>query len=136
MELPMRKLLAVACITLIVIAPSDAAPEHAAENIADVRCLAVGLRMAQLPDPSQKSAGMMATLYYIGRLDGRAPSLDLQDLIVQELLRMTGAAFQTEAVRCGTNLTARGKNLAELGEHLLKRGQALQSQQVPNAGQK
>src|SRR6202042_175852 len=96
------------------------------ETIADINCLAIGFRILQLPDASQKSAGMMETLYYIGRLDGRTPRVDLENLISQEIPKLNDATFRSEAVRCANSLTARGQQLTEMGEHLMKRGQAMQ----------
>jgi hypothetical protein len=125
-ELSMRILLVLACLLPTILGPSYAAEEPNPETIADIRCLAVGLRISQLPDASQKSAGMMATLYYVGRLDGRTPKLDMETLISQEIPKLNDATFRAEAVRCGNGLTARGQQLTEMGEHLIKRGQAMQ----------
>jgi hypothetical protein len=122
----MRLLLALICLLPTILGPSFAAEDPNSETIADIHCLAVGLRISQLPDASQKSAGMMATLYYIGRLDGRTPKLDLENLMVQEIPKLNDATFRAEAVRCGNGLTVRGQQITEMGEHLVKRGQAMQ----------
>jgi hypothetical protein len=127
----MRRLLALICLLPTILGPSFAADDPNSETIADIHCLAVGLRISQLPDASQKSAGMMATLYYMGRLDGRTPNLDLENLIVQEVPKLNDATFRAEAVRCGNGLTVRGKQITEMGEHLVKRGQAMQQQTSP-----
>jgi hypothetical protein len=127
----MRRLLVLICLLPTILGPSFAADHPNSETIADIHCLAVGLRISQLPDASQKSAGMMATLYYMGRLDGRTPNLDLENLIVQEVPKLNDATFRAEAVRCGNGLTVRGKQITEMGEHLVKRGQAMQQQTSP-----
>lgn len=128
----MRKLFCLFSLLPTIVGPSYAAEEQSPETIADVHCLAVGLRILQSPDPAQKNAGLLETLYYLGRLDGRTPTLGLEDLIAQDIEKMNDAAFRAEAVRCGNHLTVRGQQLTEIGEHLTKRGQALQQQPTPS----
>jgi hypothetical protein len=91
-----------------------------ADTVADVRCVAVGIRSAALPDSHQKSAGLLMALYFIGRLDGRAPKLDLEALLSEQLSKMTAADFTTEAARCGSSLTAKGAQITRVGQDLLK----------------
>jgi hypothetical protein len=128
----MRKILPLTIGMLLTITgPSNAADEQNSDTIGDVRCVVVGLKIAQLPDATQKAAGVMVTLYYIGRLDGRTPNLAMEDLISQEAQNITSASFQVEAARCGNSLKARGQALTEMGEHLTKRAQATQPQPSP-----
>ncbi len=98
------------------------------DSIADVRCVVIALKLAATPTATQQSAGMMAFLYYIGRLEGRVPSLDLEDLIVRELSTMTAADYRSEAQRCGGNLTLKGQEITKIGADLVKRGQKMQDQ--------
>jgi hypothetical protein len=71
------------------------------DSIAHVRCVVIALKLAAMPTATQQSAGMMAFLYYIGRLEGRVPRLDVEDLIVREVSTMTAADYSSEAQRCG-----------------------------------
>jgi hypothetical protein len=50
----------------------------------DVRCLIVGLRMAGMPDATQRAVGGMAIMYFLGRLDGTSSGEGLEDVIAQE----------------------------------------------------
>src|ERR1700685_3052113 len=75
-----------------------------ADTVADVRCVAVGIRSAELPDSRQKSTGLLMALYFIGRLDGRDPKLDLEAMLSAQLSKMTAADFTAEAARCGNSL--------------------------------
>lgn len=92
-----------------------------ADNVADVRCVAVGVRFAVMADSTQKSIGTLIVLYYIGRLDGRAPTLDLEKLLTDQISKMTDADYSAEAMRCGQNLTAKGAQITHIGEDLQKR---------------
>ena len=91
-----------------------------ADTVADVRCVAVGIRSAALPDSHQKSAGLLMALYFIGRLDGRDPKLDLEAMLSEQLSKMTAADFTTETARCGNSLTAKGAQITRVGQDLLK----------------
>lgn len=88
----------------------------------DVRCLAVAAAMAQGSDPKAKSAGLMAGLYYLGKLDGRDPNFDLEGRLKQEMAQMKPEEIITEAQRCGAQLTARGKTITEIGARLQSQG--------------
>ena len=108
--------LLVAALTLV--------PLHAmaqdADTVADVRCVAVGIRSAELPDSRQKSTGLLMALYFIGRLDGRDPKLDLETLLSEQLSKMTAADFTAEAARCGSSLASKGAQITHVGQDLLK----------------
>ena len=98
--------------------------------IADVRCLAVGLYSAANEDAGQRTAGMMMTAYYLGRLDGRTPDYDLKthfDLkahLTEEVRKLTTAQMQTEAARCSADMVARAKDMDALAGVLTAQGGA------------
>jgi hypothetical protein len=115
-----------------LLAPSlaDAAPDT--ETAADVRCIAVGFKMAQLDNPQIKSAGQLLAIYYLGRLDGHDSAVNLEDLIIDQISKMDEAAFRAAATQCGTSLTAKGQQLTRIGEDMVKRGQQLQQSSAPS----
>jgi hypothetical protein len=108
--------LLVAALTLV---PFQAMAQDA-DTVADVRCVAVGIRSAELPDSRQKSTGLLMALYFIGRLDGRDPKLDLEALLAAQLSKMTAADFTAEATRCGNSLATKGAQITRVGQDLLK----------------
>ena len=91
-----------------------------AETLADIRCVAVGIRSAELPDSHQKSTGTLLVLYYIGRLDGRNPTLDIEKLVTDQIARMNDADYSAESLRCSRDLTAKGVQITRLGDDLRK----------------
>jgi len=95
------------------------------ETSADVRCLVVGLRIAGMADATQRSAGLMLSMYYIGRLDTHVPKLDLEDLLLKEVSSMTAADYGSEAKRCGASLTDKGQEITRIGKDLVERGQKM-----------
>jgi hypothetical protein len=102
-----------------------------ADNIADIRCVAVALRLAELPAAAQKSSGLLMAIYYLGRIDGRAPTLDIEELIFEQISKMTGADYSAEATRCGKDLIEKGQKITQLGQDLTKRGRQLQQTPAP-----
>jgi hypothetical protein len=99
-----------------------------AATISDIRCVVVAIKLAEMPDATRQSAGMMAALYYLGRLEGRVPNLDIEELIIGQLSTMTTADYSSEAQRCGGGLTLKGQQITKIGSDLVKRGQKLQDQ--------
>ena len=112
-------------------APAAPAASSDAQNIADVRCVVVGMKMAELADTKVKSSGTLLALYYIARLDGRVPGLDLEGQIMNQIKAMTSADYQSEALRCGAELQAKGQKITAIGEALNKRQQQEDSLSTP-----
>jgi hypothetical protein len=88
------------------------------DTVADIRCVAVGIRDAELPNSTQKSTGTLLVLYYLGRLDGRNPTLDLEKLLAEQIAKMTDADYATESRRCGQILSTKGAQITHLGDDL------------------
>ena len=101
------------------------APAQDAETIADVRCVIVGMKLAGMTDSTQQTSGMMLSMYYIGRLDGRVPELDIESLMIKEIDTMTTADYGSEAKRCGASLADRGKGITRIGKDMIERGKKL-----------
>ena len=91
-----------------------------AVNITDIRCVVVGMKLAGATSPPDRSRGFLLTLYYIGRLDGRAPKLDIEHLIIEETRKMADADYASEEKRCGAGLAEKGRQITEIGKHLVE----------------
>lgn len=103
--------------------PSFAARAANRYALSDVRCVVVGLRMVEMPASQQRTAGMMLAIYYLGRLDGRAPDAEVEGLIEREAEKMTAAEFRSNAVRCGNALTLKGQEIQRIGAELSRKAQ-------------
>jgi hypothetical protein len=95
------------------------------DTIEDVRCVIVGMKLVGSGNSTQQSAGMMDALYYIGRLDGREPKLDIEVLLAKEFVKMTPTDFSHEATRCGGHLTEKGKEITKMGEDMTELGRKM-----------
>jgi hypothetical protein len=120
-------LAAVAALSLAGAARAQTTP-----NRDDVRCLVVSMAVLELGGQTGQSAGMMSALYFLGRLDGREPDLDLENSLIDEISAMKPADVRVEAVRCGGQLAMRGKILQNVGQHLMERGKVIPNPAIGN----
>jgi len=102
-----------------------------AETTADARCVIIGIKLAGMADASRQSAGTMLTLYYIGRLEGRLPKLDLEELIVKEITTMMPDEFDSETKRCGLGLTEKGRQITTIGSDIAERERRMLEKPTP-----
>ena len=100
-------------------APKTPVPAPAAVPAPDTLCLAVYLAMAASDDQTTKSGGLLGSVYYAGRLEGRNPNVDPIDLVIA-LLKTPGAeAMVTGAAdRCGKELQAMGQRWVTRGAEM------------------
>ncbi|MGC1458362.1 MAG: hypothetical protein WA825_08815 [Steroidobacteraceae bacterium] len=115
----MRKIWLSVMLAAVAVVPVSGLAQDA-DNLADIRCVAVGMHLAEAPDSHQKSTGTLLVLYYMGRLDGRAPSLEIQKLLAEQIDKMTASDYSSEAMRCSQILSAKGAQIKQLGEQMQK----------------
>lgn len=84
----------------------------------DLRCAAVTFAAITVVPENQKTSVSLAAIYFLGKLDGAAPNLDLETRLRAELAGMAAKDFQSEAARCGAELAKRGQDMQTLGAHL------------------
>lgn len=90
-------------------------------TIADVRCVVVGMQIFDSDNSAQQATGMSLSLYYIGRLNGRMPQLDIEKLLVEEANKMTASESASEAKRCGAGISAIAEQISRVGNDFLER---------------
>jgi hypothetical protein len=104
---------------LVLMASGYVVPAHslAPEMTADIRCFVAAINLLQTtPDSTAQRAALSSD--YLGRLDGRNPTLDLEDLIVEESQKMSRSDMRSELQRCGKTLSARGAVVTAVGRKL------------------
>jgi hypothetical protein len=107
---------------------------HDDTQIQDIRCLIVSVMMNTSPDPQAKAASGGMTMFFLGRLDGRAPVMNLEAAIRAELPKVTDAETAILTKSCGAQLAARGQALATAGESIGKNPTAAPAPAKPAAG--
>jgi len=117
----MRRLGAILSMTAAVLAASPGpvrADTPDPDTRSDVRCVVVAAVMVTSQDAQARAAGLVAFLYFEGRIEGRDPHYDLEGGILAEIRHMSADDMRSEGHRCGQILTARGAELQAMGRHL------------------
>jgi hypothetical protein len=99
----------------LVCAPQALAQDDA-QLQADLRCATLGLAIIGSPEttPEQKQGGALISSYYIGRVQGRSPSINLEDAIYDTTVNTTPEQGEQDRQRCSAEFQARGWRAAEL----------------------
>lgn len=90
---------------------------YTAPDLADARCVAAYAILADSKDAKVQQAGVLGTGYFVGKLYGRSPGID-----IEAILRVVGMevkrAHQDYLARCGTELQVMGATLIKAGNAL------------------
>lgn len=80
---------------------------------ADVRCLLLGLTIANVEGATaqQQQAGTLIATYYVGRIQGRAPTYDLSAGMQAQARALTPELVTQEQQRCSAEFRAVGTAL-------------------------
>jgi len=86
---------------------------------ADIRCMVViAAILSAKNNPKFEAAAPLAMTYYLGRIKGREPELDLQARTVAVFRASQGADIRADAVRCGQEMSVMSKNAADLAARI------------------
>jgi metal-dependent HD superfamily phosphatase/phosphodiesterase len=96
-----------------------------------IRCLVVGALMVNSTDTTQRAAGTMVMVYWIGRLDSFSEQ-EIEDAMVRQS-DMTPLQIQTERVRCGEVLRVKGEMMQQIGKNIIRRGKEMDKQKAAPA---
>jgi hypothetical protein len=115
----MFKSAALALIALSASAGAALAQPPADAASADLHCaIALAFLSTRATDPKMQQGMVVGIGYYIGRLKGRDPNIDLASRALAEVKTLKPADLQGDAVRCGGELQALGAETKSLGEAL------------------
>jgi hypothetical protein len=88
----------------------------------------IGLQLAQSDNQAARASGLATAMYYMGRLDGHDPGLDMEKALMGEIVKYSKEPPEQRraiAVACGKQLQARGAALSVIGNHLTERGKKM-----------
>ncbi len=110
--------LAAAALAGIALAASPAFAQQNDALSADTRCAMVGMMLtnAEGATPQQQQVGAMMTVYYVGRMHGRSPGIDLNAAFNAQAQSMTGQSAQADGQRCSAEFSTVGALLAGPGQ--------------------
>lgn len=88
-------------------------------NDADIHCAVAAIALANsATDQTVKGQAGAALLYFIGRIDGRSPNLDLEPKVRAELAKLNPQDVGPTAMACGQQLMGRIQALQAMGERM------------------
>lgn len=88
----------------------------------DVRCLAVTAAAAgTVKDPEMVTLAASASLYFLGRLEGRTPDVDWLGRAVDEFDLMSSDEAEASIRACGELMQQKGEELEARGAELTNR---------------
>jgi len=105
-------------VSLAALALTTASAAYPEEPVNDVRCLVLMAVVQESNSPSVQSGGMMAMLYFMGKVFGATPDIDLETAISGEVeaIREAGQPAIDELTnRCAEDLTRSGRRIKEAG---------------------
>ncbi|MBI3439850.1 MAG: hypothetical protein HY054_14585 [Proteobacteria bacterium] len=116
----MLKMFAIAASAWLMCLANASAQEVPAEAADDLHCAVIGMQLVGDPasDPQAKQAGTMITIFYVGRLQGRAPGVDLERPILDYERTLTVDRVNAERQRCAAEFRQVGVDLQDLGQRL------------------
>lgn len=91
----------------------------------DLQCMAIYAVAAGTQDNAEaKQVGGLGLVYYLGKVEVAAPSLDIAAALIAEMKQFETGDLATKAgERCGKDFEATGKRLITLGGILTAAGQ-------------
>jgi hypothetical protein len=110
-----------AALALVLPLLLGAAPPPDPETVKDVRCLVALIVLGNSQDPKIRESALIGAQYFLGRIDGRSPGLDLEAAMANEA-SMIRAQQKSFLESCGAILTRRGGEVEEIGNRLKGRG--------------
>jgi hypothetical protein len=109
-------------LILIVAAAAAAAHPAASSESHDLQCMVLAGKIAASDDEQARTNGLMASMYYAGKIFGSHPSIDLKAALEAEVDRMAKVDIAALAKACGGEMQARGAQMQAAGQALVAEG--------------
>ncbi|MDB5422452.1 MAG: hypothetical protein JWR59_2399 [Brevundimonas sp.] len=117
------------CLTSATAASAQSSTARDPVNRADLQCMSImAAGVGMMEDGSKEQLGLVAGMsYYLGRLEGRAPSVNWLDELGSYLAGDFQDEVKTQSERCGAEMIAFGARMTSWGERI----QELAAKQEP-----
>ena len=97
------------------------APPTSDPTVNDMRCIVVAGALLQSDDEQMKSVGRASLFYYLGRLQGRGDTANMNARIVDEAAKMTEDNIKDQSKTCGGLFTSAAQALQDLSNAFQQR---------------
>lgn len=95
-------------------APQAAPAAITPRETADLQCLAMSMVIGGMSDDESVKTGLMAaSMFYLGRLEGRNPNVVWLDRLGQYLQSAQTAELEAQSQRCGTEIAEFGGRIQQ-----------------------
>lgn len=88
------------------------------DDATDLRCFVVASVLMNSSDRNQRAAGIIGSLYFMGRLDGRSPGLDWDKRLTAEMAALSGSDLSSVSATCGAIMAAQGRRMGEMDKRV------------------
>jgi len=111
--------LATVCAALLVGRTASAAEPLPPAVEHDLHCLVVAATFAQnSPAGNAKQVAESGIIYFLGKVDGEAPGIDLEARVREEIPKLTAQTFMAQVQACGGPLQKRFDEVTAIGDRL------------------
>jgi hypothetical protein len=100
--------------------PATVAASGEATTTTDLRCLFVSGALAQSDDPELKNIGTLSLFYFWGRIEGRLPTSEIAQRLIDEAKKMTPGDIKAQAQTCANMSRTASQNLSDISDALQK----------------
>lgn len=98
-----------------------AVPAGASDPGPVISCIAMSGALTSNPDPAAQQAGLMSSIFWLGRLDPSVTEAELETRMAALAAEVTRERGQAELRRCGLEMAERGAMLQPVGKKLRDR---------------
>ena len=112
----MKTLAAAALALALTTGAAVAQPAQDAENQRDLTCMAVFLTIADSEDVQMQQAGTIGSLFFYGRLQGRAPEVNWFERLAAYAEAVTMDELMGHAQECGGIVERVGQEMVDYSE--------------------
>lgn len=105
-------------LLLAMAAPSQGEPQASSTLLPDVRCFIATSVLAQSQDPAMAQIGLLASMFWFGRVDRRMTDRELEKLMKEQAMATTSADLKLDLQRCGDEMKVRGQVMTQIGQRI------------------
>ena len=120
MEDEMKKAALGVSVLLAVLTVPAFAQDRAADRSHALQCLIATSSLAGSGDKNAEAVGVIASMYFAGKVFGQDPTIDLTAAIKEEAAKLDGDSLRRLLVQCGAEMSERSKQMKAAGQALVE----------------
>lgn len=117
----LREAIRLAGLTASVLVAVPPASQSSPYN-GDLECLVAVTQLTASNDEAAKSAGLLGSMFFAGKIFGAQPDIDLDQSLLQAAKRIKPEQISSLLKRCGSEMQERGDQIQAAGRFLSSQG--------------